>query len=338
MDNLSIKAHSVLLPAMEQLHLGEDIQHFLDNGGKSLLFGETGNEYVNGKMDPARLKDETLERWHALIEDATRRAGPLLKATDADISAVHRLEGLTPPLPSRAQAQSMSAEELEAHCLQMALAVKQTGINLVLSPTADVVDGHNVWLNGRTLADDPGAAAKMVRAYVRGVRRAGLATTLKHFPGHPMLLRHPANEEATVTLSLDELRSYWAPFRAGIEAGVEAVMMGPAIFNAVQPPVAASISPDLISLLRGELNFKGLVITCDLDHKATIRDATLGDTAVAALKAGADLLLLSPKAVPKIREIVAAIVSAVQAGQIPETRLDAAVAAVLRRVDAPQDR
>lgn len=335
MDNLSIKAYGVLLPALEQLHLDEDIQRFLDHGGRSLLFGETANEYVTGQMDPSRRKYETLERWQVLIEDATRRAGPLLKAADADISAVHRLQGLTPPLPSRPQAQAMSADELETHCLQTALAIKQTGVNLVLSPTADIVVGRNVWLNGRTLADDPGVAARIVHAYVRGVRRAGLATTLKHFPGHPTLWQHPANEEATVAMSLDELRSYWAPFRAGIDAGAEAVMMGPAIFTAVQPPVAASISPDLISLLRDELDFHGLVITCDLDHKATIRNGTLGDTAVAALKAGADLLLISTKAVPKIPDIVAAIVSAVQTGQLPETRLDAAVAAVLRRVDTP---
>lgn len=335
MNKLSTQAHSVLFPVLEQLHLGEDIQRFLDSGGKSLLFGESANEYVTGLIAPSRLEYETLERWHALIEDATRRAGPLLKAADADISAVHRLQGVTPTLPSRAQAQSMSADELEARCLQTALVVKQVGINLVLSPTADIVAGRNVWLDGRTVADDPDTAARIVRAYVQGVRRAGVATTLKHFPGHPTLLRHPASEEAAVAMSLDQLRSYWAPFRAGIDAGAEAVMMGPAIFNAVQPPVAASISPDLISLLRGELGFQGLVMTCDLDHKATIRNATLGDTAVAALKAGADLLLLSPKAVPQIPEIVAAIVSAVQTGQIPEARLDAAAAAVLRRVDAP---
>ncbi|MGH8783166.1 glycoside hydrolase family 3 N-terminal domain-containing protein [Paraburkholderia sp.] len=331
MNDLSIQAHGVLFPVLTQLHLGEPVERFLDNGGKSLLFGEDADEYVSGQMNAARLKHETLDRWHALIDSATRRAGPLLTAADADISAVHRLQGVAPALPSAVQAAAMSADELETLCLRTARVIKDAGINLVLSPTADIVTGPNVWLAGRTLADDPESAARIVRAYVSGVRRAGVATTLKHFPGHPELSRHPASEEAEVSLPLDRLRALWAPFKAGIEAGAEAVMMGPAIFNAVQPSVAASISPDLIALLRGELNFRGLVMTCDLDHKATLRDATPGDAAVVALNAGADLLLLSPRSVPAIAQIVAAIVIAVETGRLPAARLAAAAAAVIRR-------
>jgi beta-N-acetylhexosaminidase len=222
----------------------------------------------------------------------------------------------------------MGIVELEEACFQVATAVRNAGVNLLLSPTADVVGGTNVWLQGRTLSDDVDRAAAMVGAYVRGVRRAGLASTLKHFPGHPVLLQLPATEVAVVNESLDQLRVYWPAFQAGVNAGADAVMMGPAIFSACELPVAASVSPELIGLLRQELGFKGLVMTIDLDHRSTIGDLSLGEVAVAALNAGADLLLVSAKAMPEIPQIVRAITTAITQGRLSQERLEAAAMAV----------
>jgi beta-N-acetylhexosaminidase len=134
--------------------------------------------------------------------------------------------------------------------------------------------------------------------------------------------------DARVPLSQRELEPYLEPFAAGIAAGARAVMMGPAIFDAYTPAVAASVSPDMYRLLRSQLRFEGLVMTCDLDHRATMRAAGLPQTAVRALQAGADLLLISPSGVPQIPEIVAAIVAAIQAGQLSLERLQAASEAV----------
>ncbi|MGH8411981.1 MAG: glycoside hydrolase family 3 N-terminal domain-containing protein, partial [Pseudomonas sp.] len=117
-------------------------------------------------------------------------------------------------------------------------------------------------------------------------------------------------------------------FQAGIDAGADAVMMGPAIFAACTPPTAASVSPELIGVLRQELGFKGLVMTIDLDHRSIIGQMSLGEVAVAALNAGADLLLISAKAMPHVPQIVRAIVAAVAEGLLPQARLDAAALAV----------
>ncbi|WP_297832888.1 glycoside hydrolase family 3 N-terminal domain-containing protein [Pseudomonas sp.] len=313
---------------MLDLDMNEDVRRFLGCGGRSLLFGETTQEYVSGKMGASRLESETLEKWQRFTGTAKNFAGPLILAADADISAVHRLQGVAPALPELDLARVMDLAELEDACFQVATKVRDAGVNLLLSPTADVVGGTNVWLQGRTLSDDVNRAAAMVGAYVRGVRRAGMASTLKHFPGHPVLLRQPSVEEAVVTESLDQLRAYWPAFQAGVDAGADAVMMGPAIFAACEPPVAASVSPELIGLLRDELGFKGLVMTIDLDHRSTMRNSSLGEVAVAALNAGADLLLISAKAMPEIAQIVCAITAAVARGTLPQERLDAAALAV----------
>jgi beta-N-acetylhexosaminidase len=328
MSSIESKAFSVLFPVLLDLDMNDDVRRFLGSGGRSLLFGETAQEYVSGKMSTSRLQSETLEKWQRFTGTAKELGGPLLLAADADISAVHRLQGIAPALPEPELARVMDVVELEEACFQVATAVRNAGVNLLLSPTADVVGGTNVWLQGRTLSDDVDRAAAMVGAYVRGVRRAGMASTLKHFPGHPVLLRQPSIEEAVVTESMDQLRAYWPAFRAGVDAGADAVMMGPAIFAACEPPVAASVSPELIGLLRQELGFKGLVMTIDLDHRSTIGNSSLGEVAVAALNAGADLLLISAKAMPEIPQIVRAITVAVAQGVLPLERLDAAAKAV----------
>jgi len=328
MSTLESKAFSVLFPVLLDLDMNDGVRRFLGSGGRSLLFGETAQEYVSGKMSESRLQAETLEKWQRFTGTAKELGGPLLLAADADISAVHRLQGISPALPEPERARAMGIVELEEACFQVATAVRNAGVNLLLSPTADVVGGTNVWLQGRTLSDDVDRAAAMVGAYVRGVRRAGLASTLKHFPGHPVLLQLPATEVAVVNESLDQLRAYWPAFQAGVNAGADAVMMGPAIFSACEPPVAASVSPELIGLLRQELGFKGLVMTIDLDHRSTIGDLSLGEVAVAALNAGADLLLVSAKAMPEIPQIVRAITAAITQGRLSQERLEAAAMAV----------
>jgi beta-N-acetylhexosaminidase len=322
------KAFSVLFPVIDPLAMTDDVRRFLDSGGRSLLFGETAEEYKSGRMSAQRLRVETLEKWQSFVAESQSLAGPLILAADADISAVHRLHGVAPDLPQPEAAREMSARELEEICFHMALGVGEAGVNLLLSPTADVVTGPNVWLAGRTLADEVDKAAEMVGAYVRGVRRAGLASTLKHFPGHPELSRQPAVEEAFLTQTMEQLRGGWQVFESGIAAGADAVMMGPGIVQALDTPVAASLSAELINVLRGELGFNGLVMTIDLDHRSVQRNAPLEEVAITALNAGADLLLLSPRALPRAAEIARAIVLAVATGRLPAQRLEAAARAV----------
>ena len=328
MTELLRKAHSVLFPVTVDLQPNADILRFLDHGGRSVLFGETGEEYVAGKINPSRKMEETIENWQKTTEALIRRAGPLLLSCDADVSAVHRLEYVTPALPTFAEAQNMPSEAFEEAIYKVALSISKTGMNLLLSPTADVVVGHNPWLKGRTLGNDIATVSRFVSAYVKGIKRAKLASTLKHFPGHPELTGIPAIEIAKVPHSMAQLRPFLEPFIAGVRAGADAVMLSPAIFDAVTPPIAGSLSADIVTILRDEIGFKGLIMTCDLDHRSTIRENTLNETVIAALNAGSDLLLLSPRSVSSIPMIAAAIVGAVEKGSLAQERLEQAASSV----------
>jgi beta-N-acetylhexosaminidase len=331
--------YGVLFPVLLDLTLPGPVLKFLDRGGKALLFGETGEEYKTGIMSPARRAAESIEAWQRTTSAAHARADGLIAALDADISAVHRLQGLTPDLPRLAEAQMMSVDELERAVERVAIAATDLGVTMFLSPTADVVETGNIWLDGRTLGMNIASVSRLVTAYVRGCRRGGIVSALKHFPGNPHLSAHPATSaDAIVSLNLNELETYFPPFESGIAAGAEAVMMSPAVYRAVKPKAAGSISKDLIELLRTTLGFRGLVMTCDLDHPATMGSRGLPETAVCALEAGADLLLISPKGVDQIPEIVTAITTAVRDRRLGEGRLRAAARTVRDMAKRPPAR
>ena len=142
MLNLIARAHSVLFPVVADLNLPEDILRFLGSGGQALLFGETREEYATGRISEAKLTTETVDLWKHTVGRVKALAGSALLALDADITAVHRLHRLTPALPSLEEAQRMPAHEFETAVYQVAKAAKALGVNLFLSPTADVEIGR----------------------------------------------------------------------------------------------------------------------------------------------------------------------------------------------------
>src|SRR5580692_966782 len=234
-DQLSRDIHALFLPIVPKLEISDFGKRFLGSGGISLLFGETREEYVSHVIDPARVAVETETAWHKTIGRARDMAGPVLVAVDAEIGGIQRLHKLVPELPSLDHAQRAPGAEIAAACERVAKAASALGPNVFLSPVADVLVGRNPWLEGRTLGSDLGVVSKIVEAFVTGVQGGGVAATVKHFPGHPVCELDPAIEEGEVTWSLDRLRTLFAPFQAGINAGADIVMMGPAIFTALNP-------------------------------------------------------------------------------------------------------
>lgn len=326
------KAYEKLFPITNEIVLDRALLQFLDQGGKAILFGEYSDEYAIGRMRSQRIVEETHEAWEQILSGLRQRNGPLLFACDMDIAAVNRLHHIVGDLPSREAAMSMTAETLTKVIEPLAGKVRELGMNMVLSPTADCVAPNNPWLGSRTVGDDVETVSRVVRAFVKGTQQAGLQTALKHFPGNDQITGVPSIETARVPLSIDDLILKAAPFRAGIEAGADAIALSSAIIEAAKPPVSASLSADIIQRLRSEFAFSGLVIALDLDHVSAQGKNTIEDTCVASLIAGADLLLLSPVSRPHIPTIVQAIVEAVETGKLPYERLNAATTALMRAV------
>lgn len=322
-DELQRAARSVLLPAIAGLTLDDPVRRHLQAGGVSVLLGETRDEYLARNMSFERRREETEGRFSAIAREAAMcAAAPVLIAVDQELGGIQRLHGLVPGMPASAELAHMNTEDIESRCYEMASSARVMGVNLFLAPIVDVVTGVNPWLHQRNLGPDPAEVARIACAFIRGVQRAGVIATAKHFPGHHQLEQDPAVERATVPDDDAALREGLDVFRQVIAAGVRAIMPGPAVFPALDPHRSASTSAAVISLLRDALGFEGLIVSDDLDAVSILRGNSVADTAVAALNAGAHLLLVSAEA--GLDDITQAIVDAVTHGQLDAQRLMAA--------------
>ena len=318
---LSENARAVLLPAFADTNLSDTVRRFLDRGGVSILLGETRAEYVGRAMDPARRAAETAGTFVTVTDEAKRRAGLLLAAVDQEMGGIARLHDLVPAFPARADLPGASPDRIEATARQIAKTAAGMGVNVFLAPILDVLDGQNAWLAGRTWSDDPRQVADLSAAYIRGVQSTGVAATGKHFPGFRSTTGDPAiDPDARCLTDLAAIEAGLPPFRAAIAAGVEMMMIGPAIVQALDPQVAALRSAKIIDKLTGEMGFDGITMADDLDGAATLRGDSVATVAIEALNAGCDYLLLADIGT-QVEDIAEAIVSAASAGTLSEERL-----------------
>ena len=205
------------------------------------------------------------------------------------------------------------------------------GLNADLAPVADVWSNPaNTVIHTRAYSDDFQQAAELVAAAVEGFHAGGVACTLKHFPGHGDTAEDSHNGAAYVHKDLDRLREEeLLPFRAGIEAGADMVMIGHLTVPALDD-LPAPFSPAIVEgLLRGELGFSGVAITDSLAMGA-LKGYGEGEAALLALEAGVDLLLCPGDPI----SLVDFLAAAAAAGELSEERVDESVLRILSMKEA----
>jgi beta-N-acetylhexosaminidase len=211
------------------------------------------------------------------------------------------------------------------------------GIWLDLAPCADVnSDPANPVIGTRSFGADPELVARHTVAFVEGLRAAGVAACVKHFPGHGDTTIDSHHELPRVTAGREVLDAReLVPFRAAVAAGAAAVMTSHVVLKALDPGRPATFSPQVLAdLLRGELGFQGVVVSDALDMAGAGGPKDVGPAAVRALAAGADLLCLGPgrngSGPVQVRLAVRAVTEAVERGVLPAGRLLDAAARVER--------
>ena len=321
-------AHTVLLPAFSTTQLSPAVKNFLDHGGRSILLGETREEYVARRMNRQRELDETNETIINITTEARSRAGNIIVAVDQEIAGICRLHNLVPPFPAKEELKAMSIDDFETACKKTALAARALGVNCFLGPILDIVTGISPWLQGRTWSTTPELVARISSSYIRALQANNIAAAAKHFPGYSHIELDPAiDPEAKNRAPLDSFDSGFFPFADAIDNGVEIIMTGPAIVEAFDPENAASVSSAVISLLRNNLQFNGLVLSDDLDAKAILRGKPINQIAVEALNAGSELLLVGDRE-DQIGQLATAIITAVDSGHLDTNLLHKAAAKV----------
>jgi beta-N-acetylhexosaminidase len=187
----------------------------------------------------------------------------------------------------------------EATGRAMARELRALGITVDYAPVCDVaVEPANISLGTRAFGSDPTAVARHAAALTRGLQEGGVVATPKHFPGFGAVDADPHYELASIELDVEELEAReLVPFRAAIEAGAGMVMSGHVALPAVTGDRAlpATVSRLVMhDLLRTRLGFNGVSITDAMDMKAVAQGVGGVIDSIVALRAGVDLLLLTP--------------------------------------------
>ena len=272
---------------------------------------------------------ELTQSLQRIAKEAGQRY-PLLIAIDQENGLVQRLGEAATIFPGNMALGAIGSEEV---AYQVALGTGQEledlGINMNLAPVVDVNNNPaNPVIGVRSFGEDPDLVARLGAAMVKGYSATGILSCLKHFPGHGDTAIDSHLALPMIPYTLERLETVeLVPFRRGIEAGAECVMIAHVSFPALTEldNLPATLSRAIIQgLLREQLNFHGVIVSDCLEMLAISETFGTERAAVMALQAGIDLVLVSHN-YPQQRGSIEAIEAALQVGELsPQTISQAA--------------
>jgi beta-N-acetylhexosaminidase len=284
------------------------------NIGGVLLFGYN--------MESEEQTKELIDSLQSLSM-TTEPAIPLFVAVDHEGGEVQSTPWVSEQ-PSAAEVGGRAdPEEARRIAERIGSELRRGGVNTNLAPVVDT--GFGAAIESRSYGDDPVLVGRMGAAAVRGFEEAGVVSAAKHFPNHGPALEDSHTGRPRIDHDMQTLlQRDLPPFRTAIEAGVPMVMVGHLVYPAIDSGQPTSLSPAAIQLLRGELGFDGVIVTDDLAMEGAMRGGTAAQAAVAAVAAGADLLIIS--SLPEEQAAAYdAVVAAVESGEIPREQIDVSV-------------
>lgn len=333
---LEVKIGQMLMAGVRGTDLGDDARWVIGqlHVGNIILMGRNA-------AAPATVLRLTQE----LQAEALRTNGVgLLIGIDQEGGQVQRFGSATgfTDLPSAAVVGATNDPELvRRYARMMGDELRAVGVNMDLAPVLDVFDNPDnpvVGRRGRAFGTTPDHVAQMATAFIAGLHDAGLLATGKHFPGHGNTQLDSHLALPTLTKSRAEIaQTELIPFQAAIAAGIDAVLPAYVTALALDPTgLPASISPAIqADLLRGQLGFRGLIVSDDMGMTGITAHYSPEESAVRAVLAGTDILTCvrmmdeEPGKQDLLPGLRAGLLDAVHSGRILLARIDASVARIL---------
>ncbi|MBB6696584.1 glycoside hydrolase family 3 protein [Clostridium algidicarnis] len=206
--------------------------------------------------------------------------------------------------------------------------LKSYGVNLDFAPVADInTNPKNIVIGNRSFGNDPDLVSKMVFAEISGLHEAGIMSCVKHFPGHGDTKGDTHTGEVSIEKTWEELKKCeLVPFINSIDTTDMVMISHITIPNITSDGIPASLSNEIIEgKLRKELGYKGVVISDAMEMGAITKKYSSEESAVKAVLAGVDIILMPESFV----ESYNGIYDAVKNGVISETRIDDSVLRIL---------
>jgi len=253
-----------------------------------------------------------------------RARHPMTIATDEEpgrVTSFGSLIGYTSS--ARRLAREGTTDAVRQLARRQATALASMGITLDFAPVADLDGGpSDATIGDRSFSADAAVAARYADAYARGLADGGVTATAKHFPGRAQAIGDDHVGRITSGATIEELQGNdLKPFADIIHQGIPVVMVSNVDYSAIDPTTPASLAPRTYQLLRG-LGFQGVAITDSIGMGAVNQRWDMAEAAVKAIQAGADAVLTTDGSFAK--DMVHALVVAVQKGQLGEDRLNEA--------------
>ncbi|HEX6335568.1 MAG TPA: glycoside hydrolase family 3 protein [Jiangellaceae bacterium] len=262
------------------------------------------------------------------LRSGVDRPYPLVVTVDQEGGRVARVLEPATEFPSLMTLGASRDADLAARVARASgLELRAMGFTMVFAPDADVTSGpDDPTIGSRSVSSDPDLVAQIVGGAVRGYTDAGIVAVAKHFPGHGSVPADSHVELPVQSASLEELAERdLVPFRSAVDGGVPAVMVAHLNVAAVDPGVPSSVSRPVVSLLRDDLGFDGVIVTDAQDMAGLTASYGAGDAAVRSLEAGVDMVLM-PADVAAAHD---GIVSAVESGRLDPRRLEEAATRIV---------
>ena len=206
--------------------------------------------------------------------------------------------------------------------------IASLGFDLDFAPVADTWSNNNNTVIGvRAYSDNFSQAAELIPFAVKGFHDGGVFCTLKHFPGHGDTSGDSHYGAVYSAKTIEQLeKEEFLPFKSGINAGADMVMLGHITLTSVDNQPATFSEKIIKEELRGKLGFDGVIITDSLQMRAVTDIYPDGEASVRAILAGADMLLM-PSDLPTA---VTAVENAVKDKRISEERINESLKRILK--------
>ncbi len=308
----AVRIGQLLLPTMTEQQLGAAVQEARDHQIAGILFAGGATPWVDRRL-------EELQGFADRI--------PLLFAVDEEGGRVQRLRHVLPRLPSAATQVNERIELVSQRAERHAVRMVELGFNMNFAPVLDVGAGPGI--GDRSFSNDASLVTRYGMATIEGLSDGGVLPVAKHFPGHGGA-DADSHKGRSIAPTLGELRENdLVPFRAAVDSGKTAIMVGHVEIPDLSEGMPASLSSQVIEgLLRGEFNFDGLVVTDALNMQAISQRWPIDEAVVLAVGAGADLMVLG--SLSEVEAAFAAVDKAVYEGMVSVERLNDAAVNVLR--------
>lgn len=255
---------------------------------------------------------------------------PLWITQDMEYGAAMRVDGATRFVNAMGVAATQNPDYAYWKGKITAQEAKALGVQQIFAPVMDVNNNpKNPVINVRSFSSDPDIVSKFGNKFIEGVQSQGVIPTAKHFPGH-------GDTDIDSHLSLPVIKYDFArldtveltPFRSAINGGVNSIMSAHISFPKISADSTLPATMDrsvLNRILRDSLQFDGVVVSDGLDMRGISSHFSPGEAVVKALKAGVDLMLLSPDELTALNEIE----KAVKSGKLSEQRINQSVRKLL---------